>query len=49
MKEMGVVLVVAGLLSLPHGGISLIRRYLPFPPILGWLVLVGGVVLLARR
>ena len=25
------------------------REYLSFPPILGWLALVGGVVLLARR
>ena len=25
------------------------RDYLSFPPILGWLALVGGVVLLARH
>ena len=48
MKEMGVVLVVVGLLSLPHGGLSRVRR-LPVGPILGWIALLGGVVLLARR
>jgi hypothetical protein len=25
------------------------REYLPFPPVIGWITLVGGVVLLARR
>jgi hypothetical protein len=48
MKEMGVVLVVVGLQSLLFGGISRIRN-LSFPPALGWIALVGGIVLLARR
>jgi hypothetical protein len=25
------------------------REYLPFPPFIGWVALVGGVMLLARR
>jgi uncharacterized membrane protein YidH (DUF202 family) len=65
MKEMGVVLVIVGLLSLLYGGIAWIRKdtvvdtasievsrnereYLSFPPMVGWLALVGGLVLLAR-
>ena len=65
MKEIGVVLVIVGLLSLLYGGITWIRKDtvadtgsiqasrnerkdLWFPPMVGWLALVGGLVLLAR-
>ena len=48
MKALGLLLVVVGLLSLHYGGISWIRR-ISFPTVIGWLALVGGVVLLASR